>query len=85
MKVRATLGQIMLHHPQVAKRYENGDVMLAAARELGDSVSFRLITATRRLAEIDRDNEAEFDAAALDLMDAEAEFLRTHENTEVAL
>jgi hypothetical protein len=85
MKVTATLKDLVTKHPNVACRCENGDVLLAAARELGDSVSFRLINATRRCAETDRDNEHEFDAAVVELMDAEAAFLRAHENTEVTL
>lgn len=85
MKIKATIGELLDHHPQVARKYENGDLLLAAARELGDAVSCELIAANRRLAECDRDNEHEFDAAAFAVAEAEAAFLRVHSKTEVAL
>lgn len=85
MKIKATIAEIVNNHPQVARRYENGDVLMAAARELGDAVSYELIAANRRLAECDRDNEHEFDAAALAVSEAEAAFLRVHSGTEVTL
>ena len=85
MKVTATVGEILNHHPSVARRHENGDGLLAAARELGDSVSFELSAAPRRLAECDRDREHEVDAAVYALHEAEAAFLRAHAETEVSL
>jgi hypothetical protein len=85
MKITTTVTNLLHHHPQVAKRYENGDILLAAARELGDAVSFELIAASRRLAECDPDNEHEFDAAVIGLHQAETKFLLAHADTEVTL
>lgn len=85
MKIKATIRELLDHHPQVARKYENGDLLLAAARELGDGVSFELIAANRRLAEVDRDHEHEFDAAVFAVNEAEARFLAAHAQTEVSL
>ena len=85
MKITKTVSDLLNNYPGVSKRCENGDVLLAAARELGDSVSFELIAANRRLAECDPDNEHEFDAAVIGMDIAERRFLAVHANTEVAL
>jgi hypothetical protein len=85
MKITKTVSDLLNNYPGVSKRCENGDVLLAAARELGDSVPFELIAANRRLAECDPDNEHEFDAAVIGLRQAEAAFLNAHAGTEVTL
>lgn len=84
MKIRATLEE-MLNQPAVAMRYENGDVLLAAARELMDSVSLRVLHARRVLAGICPDNEHEFNLAADEVNAAEAAFLASHAKTELEL
>jgi hypothetical protein len=85
MKVRDTVTNLLNHHPQVAQRYENGDVLLAAARELGDAVSFRLIRATEDLGNADPDNEAGYQVRVDELAEAERAFLLEHADTEVEL
>jgi len=85
MKVTATIGDLIDHHPQVARKYENGDLILAAARELGDSVSLEVIAANRRLAEVDRDLEHDFESAVFALNEAEARFLASHRDTRISL
>lgn len=85
MKVRDTIANLLNHHPQVAQGYENGDLLLAAARELGDAVSFRLIRANESLGHADPDNEAEWHARSDELAEAERAFLHEHSNTEVTL
>jgi hypothetical protein len=85
MKITKTVSDLLNNYPGVSKRCENGDILLAAARELGDAVSFELIAASRRLAECDPDNEHEFDAAVIGLNRAETKFLIAHANTEVTL
>ncbi len=85
MKIKRTLKDFLNYHPSVADRYENGDLMIAAAREIGDSVSLRLLHAREALAAINPDSEHEWHLAADDLVAAEAAFLRTHAKTEVEL
>lgn len=84
MKIKDTIGNL-LGMGTVASRCEDGDVLLAAARELGDSVSFRLIRAREDLAACDIDNEAEFSRRSDELQEAERMFLDIHGKTEVEL
>jgi hypothetical protein len=85
MKIKATLEDLLTKHPQVALRHENGDLLLAAARELGDSASLRLLHAREALAAINPDSEHEWNLAADEVVAAEAAFVQTHAQTEVEL
>ena len=84
MKIRDTIAS-HLTRSEVAARHENGDVLLAAAREMADSVSIRLIRAHEDLAACDMDNEAEFARRADELHEAERVFLDIHGTTEIEL
>lgn len=83
MKITVKVGEALDHHPELARKY--GDVVLAAARELSDEVSLRLIRAHEELGRVDPDCEYEWNLAAERLMVAESDFLRAHAQTEVAL
>jgi hypothetical protein len=83
MKVRDTVtNHITLRH-ETRKKYDN--VLLAAAMELGDSVSAEVIAASRAVAQSNFDAEHEFDASILWLQQAEKDFLAVHAKTEVEL
>jgi hypothetical protein len=83
MKVRDTVtNHITLRH-ETRKKYDN--VLLAAAMELGDSVSAEVIAASRAVGQSNLDAEHEFDASILWLQQAEKDFLAVHAKTEVEL
>jgi hypothetical protein len=83
MKVRDTVSNHLNHRAEIRRKYDN--VLLAAAMELGDSVSAEVIAATRAVAQSNLDAEHEFDAAILWLHQAERDFLAVHADTEVEL
>jgi hypothetical protein len=79
-KVTVTDAQI---NPHLARIY--CDVLVAAAREINDAVSQRVIRAHNERACVDVDNEAAFDACIDEIYAAEAAFLVCHKHTEVTL
>jgi hypothetical protein len=83
MKVRDTVSNHITLRHETRKKYDN--VLLAAAMELGDSVSAEVIAASRAVAQSNLDAEHEFDAAILWLHQAERDFLAMHAKTEVEL
>lgn len=82
MKITVKVSELN-YYPELARKY--GEVVLAAARELSDEVSLRLIRAHEELGRVDPDCEYEWNLAAERLMLAEDNFLRVHAKTEVAL
>lgn len=82
MKITVKVGELD-YYPELARKY--GEVVLAAARELSDEVSLRVIRAHDELGRADPDCEYAWNLAAERLMLAEADFLRAHAQTEVAL
>jgi len=82
MKITVKVSELD-YYPELARKY--GEVVLAAARELSDEVSLRLIRAHDELGSADPDCEYAWNLAAERLMLAEADFLRVHAQTEVAL
>jgi hypothetical protein len=83
MKITVKVGEALDHHPELARKY--GDVVLAAARELSDEVSMRVIRAHDDLGRADPDCEYAWNLAAERLQLAESDFLRVHAQTEVVL
>ena len=61
------------------------DALLAAAREINDDASQRVIRANADLATVDHDNENAFAACVDELDAAEGAFIALHENTVVNL
>ena len=72
-----------LNSDRIAVTYN--DALLAAAREINDGVSQRVIRANADLATVDHDNENAFAACVDELDAAEAAFIACHENTVVSL
>lgn len=83
MKIKDTISGLLNHYPALTRKH--GDVLLAAARELSDSISLRVIRAHEQIAACDPDNEAEFNRCVDELDEAERAFLDIHQNTEIAL
>ena len=72
-----------LNSDRIAVTYN--DALLAAAREINDGVSQRVIRANADLAAVDHDNENAFAACVDELDAAEGAFIALHENTVVSL
>ena len=72
-----------LNSDRIAVTYN--DALLAAAREINDGVSQRVIRANNDLAAVDHDNENAFAACVDELDAAEGAFIALHENTVVSL
>ena len=72
-----------LNSDRIAKQYN--DALLAAAIEIKDDVSQRVIRANADLAACDHDNENAFAACVDELDAAEGAFIALHENTVVNL
>ena len=72
-----------LNSDRIAVTYN--DALLAAAREIKDDVSQRVIRANNDLAAVDHDNENAFAACVDELDAAEGAFIALHENTVVSL
>ena len=72
-----------LNSDRIAVTYN--DALLAAAREINDDVSQRVIRANNDLAAVDHDNENAFAACVDELDAAEGAFIALHENTVVSL
>ena len=72
-----------LNSDRIAKQYN--DALLAAAIEIKDEVSQRVIRANADLAACDHDNENAFALCVEELYLAEAAFIARHENTVVSL
>ena len=72
-----------LNSDRIAVTYN--DALLAAAREINDGVSQRVIRANADLAAVDHDNENAFAACVDELDAAEGAFIALHENTVVNL
>ena len=72
-----------LNSDRIAVTYN--DALLAAAREINDGVSQRVIRANADLAACDHDNENAFAACVDELDAAEGAFIALHENTVVNL
>jgi hypothetical protein len=70
-------------NPHLARIY--CDVLVAAAREINDAVSQRVVRAHNERACVDVDNEFAFDACIDEIYAAEAAFLCAHRDTEVTL
>jgi hypothetical protein len=70
-------------NPHLARIY--CDVLVAAAREINDAVSQRVIRAHNNLAAVDHDNENAFAACVDEIDAAEGAFIARHENTVVSL
>ena len=70
-------------NPHLARIY--CDVLYAAAREINDVISQRVIRAHDERACVDVDNEAAFDACIDEIYAAEAAFLFAHRETVVNL
>lgn len=81
-KINDTVRNLM-RHPVLHARYR--DIPLAAAHELCDHASLRLIRAHGRMNEVDPDNDVMWHEAADELVSAESDFLRLHGKTEVTL
>ena len=79
-KVTVTDAQI---NPHLARIYCG--VLVAAAREINDAVSQRVIRAHNERACVDVDNEFAFDACIDEIYAAEAAFIACHKHTEVTL
>jgi hypothetical protein len=82
-KIKVTVTDALNFHPHLARVY--CDVLVAAAREINDEVSQRVIRAHNERACVDIDNEAAFDACIEEIDAAEAAFLCAHRDTEVTL
>lgn len=82
-KIKVTVTDALNFHPHLARVY--CDVLVAAAREINDGVSQRVIRAHNERACVDVDNEAAFDACIEEIDAAEGAFIARHENTEVTL
>lgn len=82
MKIRDSINNL-IKHPDLIRTH--GHVLLAAARELSDSISLRVIRAHEQLAACDPDNEPEFNRCVDELDEAERVFLDIHAKTEIAL
>ena len=72
-----------LNSDRIAVTYN--DALLAAAIEIKDEVSQRVIRANNDLAAVDHDNENAFAACVDELDAAEGAFIALHENTVVSL
>lgn len=72
-----------LNSDRIAKQYN--DSLLAAAIEIKDEVSQRVIRANADLAACDHDNENAFAACVDEIDAAEGAFIALHENTVVSL
>jgi len=72
-----------LNSDRIAKQYN--DALLAAAMEINDDASQRVIRANADLAACDRDNENGFALCVEMLYLAEEAFIGRHENTVVSL
>jgi hypothetical protein len=72
-----------LNSDRIAKQYN--DALLAAAMEINDDASQRVIRANADLAACDRDNENGFALCVEMLYLAEEAFISRHENTVVSL
>lgn len=72
-----------LNSDRIAVTYN--DALLAAAREINDDASQRVIRANNDLAAVDHDNENAFAACVDELDAAEGAFIALHENTVVSL
>ena len=72
-----------LNSDRIAKQYN--DALLAAAIEIKDDVSQRVIRANADLAACDHDNENTFALCVDELDAAEGAFIALHENTVVSL
>ena len=72
-----------LNSDRIAVTYN--DALLAAAREINDGVSQRVIRANNDLAAVDHDDENAFAACVDELDAAEGAFIALHENTVVSL
>ena len=72
-----------LNSDRIAVTYN--DALLAAAREINDDASQRVIRANADLATVDHDNENAFAACVDELDAAEGAFIALHENTVVSL
>ena len=72
-----------LNSDRIAVTYN--DALLAAAREINDDASQRVIRANADLAAVDHDNENAFALCVEELYLAEAAFITRHENTVVSL
>ena len=70
-------------NPHLARIY--CDVLVAAACEINDAVSQRVIRANADLAACDHDNENAFALCVEELYLAEEAFIGRHENTVVSL
>ena len=70
-------------NPHLARIY--CDVLYAAAREINDVISQRVIRAHNERACVDVDNEAAFDACIDEIYAAEAAFIACHKHTVVTL
>ena len=72
-----------LNSDRIAVTYN--DALLAAAREINDDASQRVIRANNDLAAVDHDDENAFAACVDELDAAEGAFIALHENTVVNL
>lgn len=72
-----------LNSDRIAKQYN--DALLAAAIEIKDGVSQRVIRAHNDLAAVDHDDENAFAACVDEIDAAEGAFIARHENTVVSL
>ena len=70
-------------NPHLARIY--CDVLVAAAREINDGVSQRVVRAHAERACVDVDNEVAFVACIEEIDAAEAAFIACHKHTEVTL
>jgi len=81
-KMKMTVEQAM-KHPYVAAIYV--DPLIAAARELSDSVSMRVLRASETLSATDMDIEHEWDRATDEFYESRRVFVDVHAKTEVTL
>jgi len=83
MKIRDTVSNLVKNYPSLQRLYI--DVTLAAAREISDSVSLRVIHAHAAMLNVDPDNEAQWNNVKDELEEAERVFHDIHANTEITL
>lgn len=82
-KIKVTVTDALNFHPHLARVY--CDVLVAAAREINDEVSQRVLRAHNERACVDVDDEVAFDRCIEEMDAAEAAFITRHENTVVSL
>jgi hypothetical protein len=82
-KIKVTVTDALNNYPHLARVY--CDVLVAAAFDINDAVSQRVIRAHNERARVDCDDEVAFDRCIEEMDAAEGAFIARHQDTVVTL